>query len=59
MASGPAAAVAQYQPPPPQQPAYVPPPVAPANRGGLPLALDEKQLKVTLMLNAVKLVSPK
>ena len=32
---------------------------APASRGGLPLALDEKQLKVTLMLNAVKLVSPK
>ncbi len=49
------------RPPPPQaqQPAYVPPPVAPANRGGLPLALDEKQLKVTLMLNAVKLASPK
>src|ERR1022692_4103327 len=32
---------------------------APANRGGLPLALDEKQLKVTLMLYVVKLVSPK
>jgi hypothetical protein len=45
-------------PPQPQQPAYVPPP-APASRGGLPIALDEKQLKVTLMLNAVKLVSPK
>ncbi len=30
-----------------------------ANRGGLPLALDEKQLKVTLMLNVVKLVPPK
>ena len=46
-------------PPQPQQPAYVPPPVAPANRGGLPLALDEKLLKVTLMLDAVKLLSPK
>jgi hypothetical protein len=38
-------------------------PVAPApstvNRGGLPLALDERQLKITLMLNVVKLVSPK
>ena len=46
---------------PPRQP-YVPPvaPVpAPASRGGLPVALDEKQLKITLMLNAVKLISPK
>jgi hypothetical protein len=45
------------------RPAYVPPPVAPApapaNRGGLPLALDEKELKITLMLNAVKPISPK
>jgi len=44
------------------RPAYVPPVApapAPANRGGLPLALDEKQLKITLMLNAVKPVSPK
>ena len=49
------------RPPPPQpvQPVYVPPPVAPANRGGLPIALEEKQLKVTLMLDAVKLLSPK
>jgi hypothetical protein len=43
------------QPPPA---AYVPPPVAPvpgaASRGGLQIALDEKQLKVTLMLEAVK-----
>jgi hypothetical protein len=39
---------------------YQPPPAAPAaNKGGLPLALDEKQLKVTLMLNVVKLVPPK
>jgi hypothetical protein len=37
----------------------VAPAPAPANRGGLPLALDEKQLKVTLMLYVVKLVSPK
>ena len=42
----------------PAAPAYVPP-VAPAasasaNRGGLPISLDEKQLKVTLMLIAVK-----
>ena len=37
----------------------VAPAPAPASRGGLPLALDEKQLKVTLMLNAVKLVAPK
>ena len=44
--------------PPPQQ-VYAPPPVAPVNRGGLPLALDEKQLKVTLMLNAVKLLPRK
>jgi hypothetical protein len=48
--------------PPPIQPIYaqpVAPAPAPANRGGLPLALDEKQLKVTLMLYVVKLVSPK
>jgi hypothetical protein len=48
--------------PAPQQ-IYAPPvaPVtpAPANRGGLPLALDEKQLKVTLMLFAVKPTPPK
>ena len=47
---------------PTPQPAqvYQPPPAAPAaNKGGLPLALDEKQLKVTLMLNVVKLVPPK
>jgi len=48
---------ARPQPTPqPQQPAYVPPP---ASRGGLQIALDEKQLKVTLMLEAVKLVSRK
>jgi hypothetical protein len=32
---------------------------ASASRGGLPLALDEKQLKVTLVLEAVKLVAAK
>jgi hypothetical protein len=52
--------------PPPRaptpQPVYTQP-MAPvttlASRGGLPPALDEKQLKVTLMLNVVKLVSSK
>ena len=45
--------------PAPQQ-MYVPAAApAPASRGGLPLALDEKQLKVTLMLNAVKPAAPK
>ena len=46
----------------PPRPAYVPPvapPSAPVNRGGLPLALDEKQLKVTLTVVAVKLATPK
>jgi hypothetical protein len=47
-------------PSPAAQP-YVPPvaPAAPASRGGLPISLDEKQLKVTLMLMAVKPVAPK
>jgi hypothetical protein len=36
-----------------------PVPAAPANKGGLPLVLDEKQLKVTLMLNVVKLIPSK
>jgi hypothetical protein len=31
----------------------------PASKGGLPLVLDEKQLKVTLMLNVVKLAPSK
>jgi len=43
-------------PPPPM---YATPVSVSANKGGLPLALDEKQLKVTLMLNVVKLVPPK
>jgi hypothetical protein len=52
-------------PRPGPQPAYVPPVAplapapAPASRGGLPIALDEKQLKVTLMLIAVKPAAPK
>jgi hypothetical protein len=54
--------LARAAPRPLPQQVYLPP-AAPAastaNRGGLPLALDEKQLKVTLMLNVVKLVSPK
>lgn len=37
------------------QPTYVTPAPAAANKG-LPLALDEKQLKVTLLLNAIKLL---
>ena len=35
------------------------PAAAPASRGGLPLALDEKQLKVTVTLCAVKLLASK
>src|SRR5437867_20884 len=47
-------------PPPPQPVAPVFAPAAPAVRSGaLPIVLDEKQLKVTLMLNVVKLVAPK
>jgi hypothetical protein len=48
--------------PAPARPVYAQPVPVPAptstSRGGLPLALDEKQLKVTLMLNAVKLIPP-
>jgi len=43
--------------PVPVQP--VAPAPAPASKGGLPIALDEKQLKITLMLFAVKPVIPK
>ena len=46
----------------PRPPTYVPPvapPASTANRGGLPLALDERQLKVTLVLNVVKLIPAK
>lgn len=43
--------------PAPVQP--VAPAPAPASKGGLPIALDEKQLKITLMLFAVKPVIPK
>ena len=44
------------------QPVYAPPAASAAqsaNKGGLPMVLDEKQLKVTLMLNVVKLVPSK
>jgi hypothetical protein len=34
-------------------------PTAPVAHGGLPTVLDEKQLKVTIMLNLVKLLPPK
>jgi len=44
-----------YRPPP--APVYVPP--APAGRGGLPTLLDEKQLKVTLLIEVVKLTVKK
>ncbi|MGD0261376.1 MAG: hypothetical protein ABSD29_16300 [Verrucomicrobiota bacterium] len=49
-------------PRPAPQPTYtqpLAPAPAPASRSGPPLALDEKQLQVTLMLNVVKLVSPR
>lgn len=47
-------------PPPVAQPTYVPQPVTAARaRGGLPTALDEKQLKVTIVLVVVKLTCPK
>ena len=46
--------------PQPQQMYVQPVPAVPsANKGGLPLVLDEKQLKVTLMLNVVKPAPPK
>ena len=47
--------------PGPAAQAYIPlvVPAASASRGGLPISLDEKQLKVTLMLNAVKPAAPK
>jgi hypothetical protein len=48
---------APERPPVYAQPAPVA--AASANKGGLPLVLDEKQLKVTLMLNVVKLVPSK
>jgi hypothetical protein len=45
--------------PPPQQPVFTAPmPVAP-RPSALPIVLDEKQLKVTLLLDVVKLAAPK
>ncbi|MCX6930368.1 MAG: Amuc_1100 family pilus-like protein [Verrucomicrobia bacterium] len=41
-------------PPRPYVPPVATPAPAPTSKGGLPLALDEKQLKITLMLIAVK-----
>jgi len=43
----------RYQPPPPVTPAPAP---APAAHGGLPTVLDEKQLKVTMTVDVVKLL---
>lgn len=52
----------QPRPNPPPQ-AYVPPPVATTlptpGHSGLQLVLDEKQLKITLILEAVKLLPRK
>ncbi len=48
-------------PPPPAQVRYIQPTArvtSPASRGPVPPALNEKQLKVTLMLNVVKLLPP-
>jgi len=48
--------------PPPAPVRYVQPAArvaSPASRGPVPPALNEKQLKVTLMLNVVKLLAPK
>jgi hypothetical protein len=50
------------RPMPPPRPVYAQPAApaaAAASRGGLPPALDEKQLKVTLTLCAVKLLPSK
>ena len=51
----------RYTPPPVAQPAYTPPPAGAGakSKGGLPTVLDEKQLKVTLVLVVVKLTCPK
>ncbi len=48
-----------YTPPPQPQPQVVAPPVrTTTSRGGLPTALDEKQLKVTMTIVVVKLLTP-
>lgn len=47
----------QYPKPYVAPPVAAPPPTATAPKGGLPVVLDEKQLKVTLQLVAVKLLN--
>jgi hypothetical protein len=42
---------------PQPQPQYVAPAAAPKKEGGLPVVVDEKQLKVTLQLVAVKMIN--
>jgi hypothetical protein len=44
-----------FQPQP--QPQYVQPAAAPKKEGGLPVVVDEKQLKVTMQLVAVKMIN--
>jgi hypothetical protein len=46
-----------YRPPTAAAPVYAP--AAPASKGGLPTLLDEKQLKVTLLIEVVKLTVKK
>lgn len=48
-------------PPEGATPGWTPPPptTAPTTRGGLPVLVDEKQLKVTMMLNLIKLLPKK
>jgi len=53
---GPAAGRPPAPAPQPQQPAYVAP--RPASHSGLPTALDERQLKITLTVLVVKLLPP-
>jgi hypothetical protein len=51
------------RPPPQQQPVAMqlppPGPTGPVGKGGLPVALDEHQLKVTLLIEIIKLLPPK
>lgn len=50
---------ATFRPPPVVAPPTAYAPAAPASRGGLPTLLDEKQLKVTLLVEVVKLTAKK